>query len=345
MPTPQRFTLLLIFSCLTFGFTSQALAQGLDDPPTVVYLTTRLFLATGKGEISDQLFRLRTAAQTDDEKFTGNLKKAYPGYEISLLQTHYLRSFRTPKPAIITLGDPLQKHLELHFLTAYSVGDGTTPGTSLIIDVNQYAGNKASNPIPTSFGNQGFEAEAGMTYFFLKNEMKMNQDTYTNYLRGSNFALSFSASDRYLILAVAVEPDKPVGLTFDASKSADLQASATKKVEPAWVEDIQQKKITGKIQVRIEIEANGKVTKTNILGSTLPEGNMQALAAARQWEFPASALAEQKEPISALLIFSVAPPSPNRPQTEPPQTTAKPAPAAVKPKTPLTKKTAVRKAK
>ena len=58
------------------------------------------------------------------------------------------------------------------------------------------------------------------------------------------------------------------------------------------------------MRVRVEISAEGKVTSANIHASTFPEMNADALAAARQWEFPASLFAEDKNPVTGFLLFN-----------------------------------------
>jgi hypothetical protein len=72
------------------------------------YLTARVFQARARKsdnpDITDQLFRLRTPGANDDAKWLAQLHKAYPGFDIALLQTHALRVFKMPKPAVIYLG-------------------------------------------------------------------------------------------------------------------------------------------------------------------------------------------------------------------------------------------------
>ncbi|HYE74294.1 MAG TPA: TonB family protein, partial [Blastocatellia bacterium] len=93
--------------------------------------------------------------------------------------------------------------------------------------------------------------------------------------------------------------------TFDPVASAQLQDGATKKIEPQWPEELKKSGLSGKVQVRVQLNDKGKVTQANIFNSTLPEANLEVIAAARQWEFPTSALTGKSLPATATLTFEM----------------------------------------
>lgn len=338
---------LLFFLLLTFSFTTTAaLAQDEERKPT--YVTARLFVALvprGQTNLTDQLFQLRTSAQADDEKWLSNLQKAYPeGKYFALLRTQQLRLFMVPKPGILMVGDPNQPHIEVQFLLAEGLRPDDTINTTAITEVNFYSGPKSSHPVPLSMASNGFEVNDGNTYFYTTDGLKLRNDVYTVYFRDRSYAPVLEQFDHYLILAISVNSEKPPALTFDGAKSAELQKKATKKVEPQWPDDVTKFQFFGKIQVRVDIGADGKVTNANVWESTMPEGNLQALAAARQWEFPPSELAGINPPASALLTFAIAPPPP--PKAPEPTATPKTPPRETKapePAKPVGKKSAATK--
>jgi hypothetical protein len=47
------------------------------------------------------------------------------------------------------------------------------------------------------------------------------------------------------------------------------------------------------------------VTTANVVSSSVPELNKEVIAAARQWEFPKTLFAENKQPITGLLAFNI----------------------------------------
>ncbi|MBS1808888.1 MAG: energy transducer TonB [Acidobacteria bacterium] len=330
---------ILFFFVLAFLFAAApAWAQEEDLKPT--YVTARLFVVRtqrNQEPLTNQLFRLRTAAQTDDEKWLSNMQKAYPAASgVALLRTQQLRLFMIPKPGILMVGDPMRPHLEFQFLIAQGLRDDDSINTTAIIDANFYGGPKAAHPVPMSMANNGFEIAPGMSYFFTTDGLRLKHDVYTVYFRDRSFAPILEQYDHYLVLSLTVDADKPSAWSFDATKSAELQSKASKKVEPVWSDEVKNNKFFGKVQVRVEIGADGKVANANIWESSLPEGNLQALAAARQWEFPTTELAGINSPASALLTFAIAPPPPPKapekaaptdktPATEKSQGQAKPA--------------------
>jgi TonB family protein len=306
-------------------------AQDEDIKP--VYLTARLFevrVSKNQTNLTNQLFRLSTAAQTEDEKWLSNLKQAYPSAtEVALLRTQQFRLFMRPRPGIIVLGDANFKHVEVHFLVAQGLGDDDKINTTAITEVNLYNGAKAKHPVPLALGGNGFAVEPGMTYFYTNDGLRLKPDHYTLFLREQQYSPSYETFDPYLIVALSVERDKHPTLTFDVEKSAALQSKATKKSEPQWPAVVKTGNLFGKVLVRVEINAEGQVTKANLWQSSLPEGNQAALAAAQQWEFPVSELAGINAPASALLTFALTPP-----RTQMPSKAAGPMkPAATKPTT------------
>lgn len=317
--------LLLCLLLALFLPVGSAFAQE-DDPLKPHYLTARVFVVLvprDKDSLTDQVFRLRTAAQTDDEKWVSNIKKAYPeAVHCALLRTQQLRQLMIPKPGILMVGDPNQPHLEVQFLLAQGLRDDDSINMTAITDVNYYAGSKAVQPVPMSMSNHSFEANPEFTYFFTADGLKLKTDMYTVYFRERSYSSVLDQFNHFLVVALSVEPQRHPPLTFDATKSATLQSKAAKKVEPQWPDDVTKFGFFGRVVVKVEIDAEGKVTKANTWESTLPEGNLYAVAAAKQWEFPKSELAGINAPASALLTFIVAPP-----KAPPQQATPKQAPA------------------
>lgn len=307
--------------------TGSTLAQEEERKPT--FVTARFFVAlvphSASTKLTDQVFRLRTPV-ADDEKWLGNLKKAYPeGVYFALLRTQQLRLFMIPKPGVLMVGDPNYPHIEAQFLLAEGLRSDDTINTTAITEVNFYSGPKASHPIPLSMANNGFEVEPGMTYFYTMDGLKLKNDVYSVYFRDRSYSPVLEQFDHYLILSLTVETEKHPAWAFDAAKSVALQDKATKKVDPQWPDDVTKYQFFGQVQVRIEIGADGKVAKANVWHSTMPEGNLQALAAAKQWEFPKAELAGINSPASAILTFTIAPPAPPKaPEQAKPATATKP---------------------
>jgi TonB family protein len=288
------------------------------------YLTARLFVVRvphAQAPLTNQVFRLRTAAQTDDEKWHSNIKKAYPAAaEVTLLRTAQFRLFMRPRPGVIVIGDAKRAHIEVQFMTAQGLRDDDTINTTALSEVNFYSGSKNSHPIPLSMASQGFEVEPGLTYFYTADGLRLRPDWYTAFFRDGCAAPDAENFDSYIVVAMSSEVAKHTPFTFDETKSADLQAKATKKADAQWPSAVKKHNLFGKVQVRAEINAEGKVTNANIWSSTLPEGNLAALTAARLWEFPASELAGINAPASALLSFAIAPPE-KKPEEKKPEST------------------------
>lgn len=275
-----------------------------------VYLTVRLFevrVPRGHEPLTNQVFRLRTAAQTDDEKWLSNIRKAYPdATDAALLRTAQFRLFRRPRPGVVVFGEPNLPHIEAHFLVAQGLRDDDTINTTALSEVNFYSGAKSSYPVPLSMASHGFEVEPGMTYFYTADGIKLKPEVYTNYFRAGNASALDGSFEPYLVLVISCEETKHVPLTFDETKSVALQAKASKKTAPQWPEVVGKRSLFGKVQVRVELNAEGKVAQANVWSSTLPEGNLAVLEAARQWEFPSAELTGINAPASALLTFAVA---------------------------------------
>jgi TonB family protein len=319
--TPGALLSLLLTCIVSAACALPLAAQTEEEQFTPTYVTARLFQARAAKsralDISDQLFRLRTPGPNDDEKWARQLQKAYPGTEIALLQTHALRVFKTPKPAVIYLGPRTAPHIEIQINAAFGEGDGQKLGTTLLASVVHQVPNAR---YPTSLAYQGNEVQTGMTYFFTTPALNLKKADYINFLRPGNNPQAFEKDDIYLIVALSVEPDKPTPLSFDVKSSAQLQAGATKKVEVQWPEAVKQAGLKGNVQVRVELDAGGKVAQAGVLNSSLPEANAAAVAAARGWEFPAAALADTQAPASAILTFDYAPASSKAESAAPPKT-------------------------
>lgn len=307
LTTINKNLIAFIFTIFLAAFSVQhALAQDeTEKMPAPDFVTVRVFEARvplGKGDLTDQLFKLRTASQTSDEGWLNNLRKAYPGVEMFLLKTSYFRLFKSPKKGVIEIGNPNSAHTEVQVMTAYSVGDGTTPGTTLIIEVNDYGDAKAKVAIAAAVASQGIEAETGMTYFFTNDRMKIELPDYTKYMHDGFTSPVIEKSDHFFIVAASVEKEKQPGFMTDNKEDAALMALAIKK--PAIQIPTDLKGIWGKIVIRAEVSADGKLKSANLWSSTAPELNQAALAAARQYEF-----VPQKETLTNIpIIFSIAAP-------------------------------------
>ncbi|MCI0525016.1 MAG: energy transducer TonB [Acidobacteria bacterium] len=277
-----------------------------------IYVTARVFQMKAKRDsyqdLSDQVFKMKTASLADHEKWVNAFKKTYPGFDIALLRTEPTRVYRTSKPAVISLGKrPDGRDIEIIIYGAQSIGDGVTPGTNLIPEVGLHFGNDRVYK-PVVFAIQPIEVESGTTYFFTTTKLKLDSTNYVKFIRQNMPAEPFEGDDLFLIFAFSVDLDKTArpARYFDERESVELQRQATKKAEPEIPADLRQAGLGGFIRVRVEISPEGKVTSANIYHSSFPEMNGAALAAARQWEFPTTLFAENKDPITGFLTFSFA---------------------------------------
>jgi TonB family protein len=277
-----------------------------------IYVTTRVFQMKAKRgsyqDLSDQVFKLKTASLADHEKWVNAFKKTYPGFDIALLRTEPTRVYRTSKPAVISLGKRPEGHdIEIIIYGAQSSGDGVTPGTTLVPEVGLHFGNDRVYK-PVTFAIQPIEVESGTTYFFTATSLKLNSTDYVKFVRQNTPAEPFNGADIFLIFAFSVDLDKTArpARYFDERQSVELQQQATKKAQPEIPADLREAGLGGFIRVRVEISPEGKVTGANIYHSSFPEMNGAAMAAAREWEFPTTLFAENKHPITGFLTFSFA---------------------------------------
>lgn len=288
-----------------------AAKEMLVDPLAPVYVTTRIFQLTGPlgsyQNTSDQLFRMKTASLLDEEKWANSFKKTYPGLSAALLQTNSLRVFRTSKTGMITFGQSQGRLLQVHLNAAHSYGDGVTPGTQLVADIGVHFGNDRTSP-PLTIAVLPIDVESGMTYYFAAPKARMSNADYAGFIRPGAPATAFAESEVTFVFAFSVDLDRPAAgpRQLNEQQSAALVKEAQKQVQPELTAALKQAGLGGKVQVRVEIAPDGKVTHALTHASTLPEMNSEAVAAARQWEFPPALFAQSKEPIRGLLSFEFA---------------------------------------
>ncbi|NOT60793.1 MAG: TonB family protein [Acidobacteria bacterium] len=302
--------LFLTLALMLAAFTSQpAQAQTqIVDKDSPIYITARVFqLSAPQGkyqEPSDQIFRVPTANYSDEAKWMTNLKKTYPGFTPALLLTATPRVFRTSKTYSVKVGQMGFNSIEVLLNGAQSIGDGVTPGTTLVAEVNQNLGDVRAVK-PMTFAIHPIEVESGKTYFFVVRGLKLSGEQYVGYLRKDTPAQSYVGSDVLLLFALSVELERPVlpARYFMERDSVALQKDAAKKVEPVIPVELAQSGLGGKVQVRVEIAPTGKVTNAITHSSSFPEMNEAVIAAARQWEFAPALFAENKGIVSGLLTF------------------------------------------
>jgi TonB family protein len=287
-----------------------------------IYVTARVFQMKAKRgsyqDLSDQVFKMKTASLSDHEKWLNAFKKTYPGFDIALLRTEPTRVFRSSKPAVISLGKrPDGRDIEIIIFGAQSNGDGVTPGTHLIPEIGLHFGNDRVYK-PVTFAIQPIEVESGTTYFFAATSLKLSSTDYVKLVRPNAPAEPFDDADIFLIFAFSVDLDKTTkpARYFDERQSVELQQQAVKTAQPEVPAALREAGLGGFIRVRVEISPEGKVTGANIYHSTFPEMNGAAMAAARQWEFPATLFAENKNPITGFLTFSFAAQTPAKAATQ-----------------------------
>jgi len=320
-----RRALLALIICAAFAPAPAANAQTKQDGQVSndlqarpIFVTARVFQIKAKrgsyDEVNSQVFKMKTAKLTEHENWTTAFKKTYPGFDAALLRTESRRVFRTSKPAILSLGkQPDGRSIEITLFGAQSVGDGVTPGTSLISEIGLHFGNDRVNK-PVAYGIQHMEVESGSTYFYISPSLKMSSADYLKFIRPNAPAEQFDGADIYLIFAFSVDLDKTTqpARYYDERQSAELQNGAAKKIQPEVPTALREAGLGGFIRLQVEISPEGKVTSANTHYSTFPEMNAEAIAAARQWEFPATLFAENKNPITGFLTFSftASPPAP-----------------------------------
>jgi TonB family protein len=302
--------ILLAAASTTFGQEKKESEQG-EIPLTPIFVTTRIFqLSAKKGSyqsVSDQVFRLKSAGLTDEDKWLSAFKKVYPEFTPALLQTDARRIFRTSRPATLIFGHEGGRILQAQILGSQSIGDGVTPGTTLLTEVILSFGNDRINR-PISFAIQPLEVESGMTYFYAATGMKLNSKDYATFIRNGAPAAAFSEVDMVFVFAFSVDLTQPEqsARLWNEQQSAALLKEAQKKVQPELPTALKQAGLGGKVQVRVEITPDGKVSRALTHSSTFPEMNREAVAAARKWEFSPTLFADDKTPISGLLTFEFA---------------------------------------
>lgn len=284
-----------------------------------IYVTTRIFqLKARRGgyeDLSGQVFKMKTSRLTEYEDWINAFRKTYPGLEAALLRTESNRVFRTSKPTVVPLSKRADsRELEILLYGAQSYGDGVTPGTSLIPEVSLRIGQSK----PVTYAIQPLEIESGTTYFFAALNLKMSSTDYVRFIRPNAPAEQFDGNDIYLIFAFSVDLDKTTqpARYFDERQSVELQNGAAKKIQPEISGALRDAGLGGFIRVRIEISTEGKVTGANIHNSNFPEMNAAVIAAARQWEFPTTLFAENKNPITGFLTFNFAATAPAKATTQ-----------------------------
>ena len=275
-----------------------------------IFVTARIFQIKAKQdaypELSNQVFRMSTTSLAEHEQWMKTLKKTYPGFEIDLLRTETKKVFRSSKPTTISLVKQTDgRDIEIQLFGAQSVGDGVTPGTTLIPEVALHFGNDIVNK-PVSFAVQSLEVEHGKTYFFAVSSLKLRSSDYVKFVRPNAPAELYDGNDMFLILSFSVEMDKQTlpPRYIDERQSLDFQNQATKKITPEIPARWQSTGLGGNVRVRVEISPEGKVTGSNLHYSGFPEMNQQAIEAARQWEFPKSLFESDKTPITCFLTFN-----------------------------------------
>jgi TonB family protein len=296
--------------------TAQAPAETRDPKLRPIYLTTRIFQFRAPHgnaeELTDQIFKMRTSSLSDDEKWIRAFQRTYPGGEIGLLRTENRRVFRTANQTIVNVARrPDGTSLEVRINAAQSPGDGERPGTSLVPEFGLRVGhNQGGKPITYSI--QHIEVESGMTYFYAVPDLKLTPDDYVRFFRLNTPAAAFNGDEICLVFAFSVDLDRTAepaagpARYFDERQSITLQERATRTVQPVVPAKLLAAGLGGLVRVRVEISPEGRVTRAGLHYSSFPEINGEALAAARQWEFPSTLFAENKSPITGFISFNLA---------------------------------------
>lgn len=263
--------------------------------------------ATADPDLTDQVFRMRTSSLQDYDRWMRTFGKTYPGHKVSLLKQESRRVFRTAKPALVSISKQVDgRSIILEINGAQSPGDGVKPGTSLVALLNlQFGSDQSIKPI--SYSITPIEVDHGMTYFYLVKSLRMASADYARFLRPNEVAESFSTKNYYLIFGISVELDQTTTPPryYDERQSTRLQEDATKKVALTLPEPLQKLGLSGLVRLKVDIGTDGKVSRANIAYSTLPEANLEAIAAARQWEFPTSLFATDQNPITGFITFTI----------------------------------------
>lgn len=310
-PRPLGIFLAVLLTTL-IASTALAQQQAIPDDFSIrpIYVTTRIFQLKAKRdgypELSGQVFRMSTAGLVEYEQWLKAMSKAYPGFECELLRTDSRKVFRTSKATTISLVKQADgRDIEVQLFGAQSIGDGTTPGTTLIPEVALHFGNDLVNK-PISYSVQSLEVESGKTYFFAVPNMKLRSTDYVKFVRPNAQAETYDGYDVFLVFSFSVDLDKTTvpARYFDERQSLEFQNQAAKKPVPEVPANWREAGLGGNVRVRVEISPEGKVTSTNVHYSGFPEMNRQAIEAARQWEFPQALFESDKTPITCFLTFN-----------------------------------------
>ncbi len=275
-----------------------------------IFVTIRTFQMTApKGsfrELNDQTFKMSTESLSDYDQWMKSLKKIYPEFEVGLLRTDTRKVFRTSKPAILSLVKQADgRDIEVQLFGAQSVGDGVTPGTTLITEVGLHFPNAQANK-PVTYAVNHLDVEHGKTYFFVAKQMRLSPDDYVRFVRPTATPESMQGKETFLLFAFSVDLDKtaqPVRL-IDERQSLEFQNRATNKPVPEVPANLREAGLGGNVRVRVEISSEGKISNTNIHYSSFPEMNEKAIASAKEWEFPKTLFETDKNPITCFITFS-----------------------------------------
>jgi TonB family protein len=289
---------------------STTFAQQDDLTIRPIFVTTRIFQIKAKRdsypELNGQVFRMSTTSLVEHDQWQKTLKKTYPGFEIDLLRTDARKVFRSSKQTIISLVKQADgRDIEIQMTGAQSLGDGVTPGTTLIAEIALHFGNDLVNK-PVSFGVQSVEIEHGKTYFFAVPNLKMRSSDYIKFVRPNAQPELYDGNDLFLLLSFSVELEtaKTPARYFDERQSLEFQNQAVKKPLPEVPTKWRDVGLGGNVRIRVEISPEGKITSSNVYYSGFPEMNQQVIEAARQWEFPKTLFETDKTPITCFLTFN-----------------------------------------
>lgn len=317
---PLAAIILTVFSALPVGAQNKApktdhSLDGLSERP--IYVTARVFQMSAKRgsyqELNDQVFKMSTASLASYDKWISTLKKLYPEFEIDLLRVDDRKVFRTSKPATISLVKQADgRKIEIQLFGAQSYGDGVTPGTTLVPEIALHFPDERAHK-PLGFSMNPLEVQSGQTYFFAVRNMKMSSMDFANFVRPNAPVERFDGKDIYLVFAFSVDLDTTVtpARLINEQQSVAFQEGATKKVLPEVPAELRNSGFGGNTRLRVEVSPEGKVTSADVQYSTFPEINKVAIEAAKQWEFPKSLFAADKNPITCFITFNFPTQSPS----------------------------------
>lgn len=251
--------------------------------------------------LTGQLFSLTTANLVDEENFTRAFAKVFPGFDFELVNSAPIRVNRSSRPSRFLIGKLAARNVEMLFYGAHSTGKDNKPGTSLVIELDQDLGRSEAIALII----QTIEVEHGKTYFFAAPIPKLTPAEYAQLLRPGTPATQFRGKDTFFVFSFStwLQPVVSANRRLDEARAIELQAAATKKVQPEVPEELKNTGLNGRVRVSIQIGADGRVAHAILLSSTFPEMNKLVLAAARQWEFPTAEFEKDKRSIDSVLVF------------------------------------------